>query len=140
MQFSCTAEEPRKMGGRPRKNSAEEIILSHTGVENKFQPSYIYISLYMFIYSYISLIIIFPYISLYRSEGFPLRDMLSLGALRMGPGWAGEIRSPPPPPPSSPSAWKKLPPRIGQILVFKKFVSENLTNNKDTQTKLSASK
>ena len=35
-----------------------------------------------------------------RSEGIPLRDMLSLGALGMGPGWPGKIL---PSPPSSPS-------------------------------------
>ena len=38
---------------------------------------------------------------LYRSEGIPLRDMLSLGALGMGPGWTGKII--PPPSPSSPT-------------------------------------
>ena len=31
------------------------------------------------------------YYYLYRSEGIPLRDMLSLGALGMGPGWPGKI-------------------------------------------------
>lgn len=35
-----------------------------------------------------------------RSEEIPLRDMLSLGALGMGPGWPGKVL-PQSPPPSS---------------------------------------
>ena len=34
---------------------------------------------------------IYIYIYIYRSEGLPLRDMLSLGAWRMGLGCSGKI-------------------------------------------------
>ena len=44
-------------------------------------------------------------IVLCRSEGLPLRDMLSLGAWRMGLGCSGKII--PPSPPSSPSSSPK---------------------------------
>ena len=63
----------------------------------------------------------------HRSEGTPLRDMLSLGALGMGPGWPGKILpSSPPSPPPSPSPALALTElaltdlALIELLVFKK--------------------
>ena len=49
-----------------------------------------------------------PSRGLCRSEGIALRDMLSLGALGMGPGWPGKIL-PPSPSSSPPPSPKKFP-------------------------------
>ena len=54
---------------------------------------------YIFLYIPIYPLTPIPYGGPYgRSEGIPLRDMLSLGALGMGTGWTGKILPPPPSP------------------------------------------
>ena len=55
---------------------------------------------------------IYIYIYIYRSEGLPLRDMLSLGEWRMGLGWSGKILPSPP----SPS------PFVYQVVLVQKVV------------------
>ena len=55
----------------------------------------------------------------YRSEGLPLRDMLSLGAWRMGLGCSGKILPPPPPlsSSSSPSSPKGGRTKEGRTII-----------------------
>ena len=68
---------------------------------------YIYIDIYIYIHTYITLYIyiyIFLYIPYIGVRDSPLRDMLSLGAWRMGLGCSGKILPPPPPSPPPPSS------------------------------------